>query len=628
MTFLRGLLASLLLLLAFTCLADEYIESFHSDIEVRVNGDLHVTETIVVRAEGKSIRRGIYRDFPTRYENEQGRSISVGFEVLSVQRDGSAEPYHIKNRSNGERVYIGDQNVFLPPGFYEYQINYMTTRQLGFFDKFDELYWNITGTGWTFRIDRASARVTLPGSFIDFQLSGYTGPQGSTAQDLIYRRSAGNQVYFETSKPLGPREGLTIVAAWPKGIVNEPSDDQRRSWFFEDNRPSLIVSVGALALFAYYLILWRWFGRDPETGVIIPRYQPPEGYSPASMRFVQNMGYDKKCFTSAIINLAVKGAAEINDDEGQFKLTKQESPDLSLAPGEAQVLAGLFGKGRDNISIVQSNHGILSKAIGKHKKSLKRDFGKKYFNTNRRLLLPGILATVIVIATAISRLPSEEIIMKTIFFGVFTVVPLMMLSAVWRGLKRGRKRGKIQVGVNLVVLLVFIAVIVNIAAPVMEFSEAVPLPLVAGVIAMLAMHYFFYQWLKAPTLAGRRLLDKIEGFKHYLKVAEKDEIALTEAPEFSIGLYETYLPYAIALDLENEWTAKLNRAIELGLVERHYSHPRWYHARGHRGDHFSSALSSSFDSAISSSSVAPGSSSGSSGGSSGGGGGGGGGGGW
>ena len=628
MMLLRGLVASLLLSLAFTCLADEYIESFHSDIEVRLNGDLHVTETIVVRAEGKSIRRGIYRDFPTLYTNPQGRSVSVRFEVLSVQRDGRAEPYHIKNRSNGKRIYIGDQDVYLSPGFYEYQINYTTTRQLGFFDEFDELYWNVTGNGWSFRIDRASARVTLPGSFIEFQLSGYTGPKGSTAQDLIYRRSAGNQAYFETSQPLGLREGLTIVAGWPKGVVNEPSDAQRRDWFFEDNRPSLIVTGGALALFAYYLILWRWFGRDPETGVIVPRYQPPEGYSPASMRFVQNMGYDKKCFTSAIINLAVKGAAEINDDDGQFKVTKQEAPNLSLAPGEAQVVAGLFGGGRDNISIAQSNHGILSKAIGKHKKSLKRDFDKKYFNTNSRLLLPGILATVIIIATAITRLPSEEIIMKTIFFGVFTAVPLMMLSAVWRGFKRRWKKGKIQVAVNLVVLLVFSGVVVSIAAPIMKFSEVVPLPLVAGVIAMLAMHYLFYQWLKAPTLAGRRLLDKIEGFKHYLKVAEEDEIALTEAPEFTIGLYETYLPYAIALDLENEWTAKLNRAIELGLVERHYSHPGWYHTRGHRGDHFSSALSSSFDSAISSSSVAPGSSSGSSGGSSGGGGGGGGGGGW
>ena len=192
--------------------------------------------------------------------------------------------------------------------------------------------------------------------------------------------------------------------------------------------------------------------------------------------------------------------------------------------------------------------------------------------------------------------------MKTIFFGVFSVVPLIMLSAIWRGLKRRRRRGKIQVAVNIVVLLVFAWVIFSMGIPIVEFSEAVPLPLVAGVIAMLAMHYFFYQWLKAPTHAGRRLLDQVEGFKHYLKVAEEDEIALAGAPKFSIGLYETYLPYAIALDLENEWTAKLNHAIAKGLIESTYSHPRWYQARGHQDNHFSNALSSSFDAAIASSS--------------------------
>jgi uncharacterized membrane protein len=167
------------------------------------------------------------------------------------------------------------------------------------------------------------------------------------------------------------------------------------------------------------------------------------------------------------------------------------------------------------------------------------------------------------------------------------------------------------------------------AFPFAEFADGASVSLIAGSLAMLVMHALFYRLLQAPTLAGRRLLDEIEGFRHYLEVAEEDEIALRDAPQFTTDLYEAYLPYAIALDLENEWTAKLDRAIRDGLVDPDYTQPRWYrsHRRGHT--HFSSALSNSLNSAIASSSVAPGSSSGSSGGgSSGGGGGGGGGGGW
>ena len=397
-----GKLALLLLLLSPPLAAEEYIESFHSDIEVRRNGDLWVTETILVRAEGNSIRRGIFRDFPTRYKRADGRDLVVGFEVLTVTRDGHPEPFDVRNQANDKRVYIGDKNVYLSNGFYEYQISYLTTRQLGFYDDFDELYWNVTGTGWAFKIKQASTLVTLPDAVTDFQLNGYTGAQGDSRRNFEYRRTTNNQVYFVTSQPLDRYQGLTIVAGWPKGLINEPSASQRRAWFFEDNRPSLIVVAGALALLAYYLTLWRWLGRDPEAGVIIPRYQAPEGYSSASMRFIERMGYDNKCFTTSIINLAVKGAVDINDDDGSFKVIKQDAGNPSLAPGEAQVLNGLFGGGRGNISIVQSNHSILSKAISKHKKSLKRDYAKKYFNTNSWLLLPGILLTIILVGSAIA----------------------------------------------------------------------------------------------------------------------------------------------------------------------------------------------------------------------------------
>ena len=74
-----------------------------------------------------------------------------------MKRDGSSEAYRVQNQSNGRRVYIGDADYFLPPGFYQYELRYLTTRQLGLFEDFDELYWNVTGNGWSFPIDKASA---------------------------------------------------------------------------------------------------------------------------------------------------------------------------------------------------------------------------------------------------------------------------------------------------------------------------------------------------------------------------------------------------------------------------------------------------------------------------------------
>ena len=609
-----------------TASASEYIESFHSEIEVRQNGDLYVTETILVNAEGKSIRRGIYRDFPTRYPKAGGAETVVGFEVLSVHRNGRVEPYHLKSRSNGERLYIGDANTLIEHGLHEYRIAYLTTRQLGFFDNFDELYWNVTGTGWTFAIHRASARVSLPQAVPELRLTGYTGRQGSRAQDLVSRDLGGGRAYFETSRRLASNEGLTIVVAWPKGMIDEPSAAQRRAWFIADHMASLVIVGGALGMLALYLLLWHWLGRDPEAGVIVPLYRPPRGYSPASLRYVERMGYDKQCFTCAVVNLAVKGAVQIEDKGGEFRIRSLGKPREAPAPGEKQVMLGLFS-GADEVAIKRSNHALLSKAIVNHEKALENDYAKNYFRTNSWLLIPAIAASIALVVMAASYLPSEEIIFKTVFLGIFTLMPLFGVFSVLRAILRRGRKGFVRWGIFLVPTMAFM-VVFYASFPIGDFADQASIPFLAGSASMLLLHVLFYHWLKTPTLAGRRLLDEIEGFKHYLEVAEEDEIALENAPTFTTDLYEAYLPYAIALDLENQWTARLDRAIASGLVKRGYSHPDWYRGRVHHGGHFSSALAGSLNSAIASSSVAPGSSSGSSGGSSGGGGGGGGGGGW
>ena len=72
-----------LLLLTGLAQADERILSYHSDIQVNPDRSLIVTETIQVRAEGNKIKRGIYRDFPTRYTDHYGNDYHVGFQVLS-----------------------------------------------------------------------------------------------------------------------------------------------------------------------------------------------------------------------------------------------------------------------------------------------------------------------------------------------------------------------------------------------------------------------------------------------------------------------------------------------------------------------------------------------------------------
>ena len=173
-----------LVILASTSIAvaqAERIHSYHSDIEVRKDGSLQVIETITVTARQNKIKRGIYRDFPMLYTTKYFVRIELPFDVVSVKRNGKPEPYHTEKQSNGVLLYIGKQNFILPPGQYTYEITYTTNYQLGYFEEHDELYWNVTGNGWYFPIEQATARVKVPSDVPWDKLSheGYTGLPGS-----------------------------------------------------------------------------------------------------------------------------------------------------------------------------------------------------------------------------------------------------------------------------------------------------------------------------------------------------------------------------------------------------------------------------------------------------------------
>ena len=151
-----------------------------------------------------------------------------------------------------------------------------------------------------------------------------------------------------------------------------------------------------------------------------------------------------------------------------------------------------------------------------------------------------------------------------------------------------------------------------------------------AIIALLATNVLFAWLMKAPTTAGRRLLDQIDGLRLYLGVAERDELAAQKAPPLSTEQFHRMLPYALALGVEENWTNLFAVAVGPAAAAAAVAAAGWYHGAsiGNLGG-FASDLGSSFGSAIASASTAPGSSSGGGGGgSSGGGGGGGGGGGW
>jgi uncharacterized membrane protein YgcG len=543
----------------------ERILNFYSDIKINADGTVEVIESIKVIALGQEIKRGIYRDFPTKYQDRYGNSHNVSFDIVSVTRDGASEDYHTENMDNGVRVYFGNADVYLNFGVYTYQFIYKTDRQVGYFADHDEFYWNVTGNGWIFPIDNASAKVTLPGS-VESELlkaSGYTGVQGSKAADLSMQTEMSSAT-FMTTKSLNASEGLTIVFEFPKGIIHEPTRWENFKYFLRDNYAVFIDVLLLILVFMYFYNIWNKVGRDPKSKSIIAQYEQPRGLSPGALSYIDNMGFDNKALVAMIINMAVKGYLKIDEEKKVYKLTLLNKEKTSLNV-EEKILSENFFDDSDMFEIKQKTYKKMMKCERELSIGLNKEHGNIYFESNGKYIAKG--AGVASVAILII------IILRSFQSGMATLI---------------------------------------------------------AVLCLVAITSIFFRIIPRRTVLGRQVQDEIEGFKMFLSVTEKDRMNFHNPPERTPELFEKFLPFALALGVENKWAEQFEDVFKK-LGPDGYN-PGWYHGNALAAGSlsgFTDKMSSGMSSTISSSSTPPGSSSGSGGGgSSGGGGGGGGGGGW
>lgn len=623
----------------------ERITRYDSDIRIQADGSLLVTETITAICLGQEIKRGIYRDFPTTYEGRSGQRVVVGFDIVKVERDGASEPYHTERQRNGLRVYVGQKNVFLTPGEHIFAITYTTTRQLGFFTEFDELYWNVTGNGWNFPIDQAQAKIHLPAGAAALRTSAYTGPAGAQGQDWVASGEGSEVASFETTRMLAPYEGLTIAVSWPKGFVPEPSSAEKAKGAMAANWPEIAGFLGLLILFAYYIFTWVAVGVDPPKGPVIPLFTPPKGFSPAAVRFVSRMSYDQKAFVAAVVNMAVKGYLKIIEKDAGFfarktyTLERTGQSETALSRAEKAAAGVLFGGSRSSIELKNTNHSRISSAISAHKDHLKDEFGKIHFSRNTGFLIPGLavsfLSLVAMVVGPSSGRLDPGVLIFALVAALFALIPVWMLYRLWKTFQTASNMVRAILVIMGLPALWFLITSVVPALPFLGFLMIADVLLAVILGGHVVMHILFYHLLKAPSVMGRKAMDAIEGFQLYLTVAEKERLGLLYPPEKTPELFEKYFPYALALDVEEKWSSQFTDVLAAAAATAGTAgayHPSWYHGGSFSPSNLSSwgsDFGSSFSQAISSSATAPGSSSGSGGGgSSGGGGGGGGGGGW
>jgi len=505
-----------------------YYDSIEVDIRVNSDSTFDVVEKMTYNLNG---------DFGYFYRDVELKDLDH-LSNIEVFDDNGNEIDDYDSSYNGNRLHI---QWNFPRRTYNNELKSWTVKYkvhggLGFFDDYDEIYWNAIFHDREYEVKQAEINVYLPTDQAKARL--FIGYVGSRKEFSSYQIE-GNKVAFWSENIL-PKQYLTIVVSWPKGFIEKP-------FLYRNQAIYLITLLIALIipLIVFIKAFKLWFKRGKDLSIdktIIAHYEPPNNFNPATIGILIRQEVDVKDILATVIDLAVRGYLKITEKENKILFIKTKEyifekikEDNNLRPFEKKIMDDLFGRG----NIISSNdlRNKFFKKIPKIKKAIHKEVAQTgLFNGN------------------IQEVRKKYSKIYLIFLAVFLVaifIPTIIIKAL---------------GLNDVFVFCFIILGVSIA--------------VSSLIGIIFAHF-----MPVLTQKGLEAKWKALGFKEYLHIAERFRIGAETLDTFS-----KFLPYAVVFGVEKQWAKRFD--------DFSYQEQNWYHP-AHPGGSFSQT-GSSFSSFVSS----------------------------
>lgn len=289
-----------------------------------------------------------------------------------------------------------------------------------------------------------------------------------------------------------------VVVILTNALPEQPVARTIDAWW-ETQRAILNAAGFVLAVGIGIIALdWSRNGRDESyvDRALISEYEPPAGVAPAELGALVDGVAGTRHVTATLIDLAIRGHIAIREDKGR-----------------GWVLARL--EGGDALA-----------------RQFERTFVSTLFEKGNEIEL-GSVNDTFYWATVYTELDLNDALVRR---GWLRSEPA--------ALRRARRlRGLAVAAAGL-----FLTAGLGIRLGAGYVGLAVVVSGLAFTVAAGAMH--------ARTALGHRLLRESLGFKLYLEVAEADEHRFAERAD----LFTTYLPYAVALGIANEWALRFDLA--------------------------------------------------------------------
>lgn len=506
----------------------EAIVSYEVDATVLPNTDMRVDELITYNTGTDKVRHGLIRDIPTIDVLDNGMQRSYDISLIAVSRDGREVPYTVDDSGGALSLRIGDERVAIL-GRHEFRITYLVKYGLDVLQESDlidgappevsagdvELYWDFVGDEWAFPVYEADVSIIGPAPALAAQCDadpGYGqgcavdlngGPRGATTM----RASAMGWPWIEGY--------LSGVIAWapdaftqlPTPVISEPPQAAENTRAVRNLRISALLGLAALAIPIVIAITLRRRSRGVVLAASPVRFEPPSSLRPAELQAGMEGAVTASGIAATLLDLAARGHVTITEGERRLfqadglELTRTGQGKDSLQGWEKLLLDTTFkGEGQATIGDFDPELGRAIKVISSQLGAAGRSSG--FYNPDgyrpdrpyRILALVGILGAALAFGILVA---SGE------------VRPTAALAAI------------VPASAGLII---------------------------GGVVGALITP-------RRQTSTSATFIAEVEGFRRFMDsdsaAARRDYVQRSGLPEYAV--FSTYLPYAIALGLEEIW---------------------------------------------------------------------------
>lgn len=489
-------------------LGDCYIKNFDAQFLVNEDSTVNVLERLNMDCGSLKDKHGLFRILPLTY-NYQGKKTKTQVELMSITDLQGRSLNYTTSYENGTIVWkIGDKDRTIQ-GENGYLINYKIKNAIVLSDPNNDIfYYDLISPFWTMQIENFKAEVILPPTIKN---------SNSTLQVF-----SGQVKNTSNTKAIVVQNGNKLEAANTQTILPKEGITimfkMPKGIFTPTPKTDIekfIGIFGPLTLILSILvcmILWSKFGRDPKLNrTIVPEFSIPENLSPLEMGpFWANGGMNPKFVTAAIINLATKGYLKVEEQKGFLRAKKFIFTRLKT---------DFIGLNRFEAELM----GYLFKSSDTFdsddaKSTFPQDVARLNNSVNRYLQASGLFVT-------------QSFYFKIAFIILGSIIITLALSIF------------ISVDMSLTIYTV-----------------------ISGLII-----FIFGFLMPQRTQKGAELLLKIEGFKLYMKTAEKYRQQFNEKE----NIFEKFLPYAILFGLTSLWIKKMRDLYGEDYFTKTY-HPAWF----------------------------------------------------